>query len=169
MLSPDQLQRDATTFLTQIFDRLKAASVEVYNWPIDHLCYRVQSQEQYQSMRVEFNQMGTLLIESMIGGRLISTYKLHTPITYGARQIPLIELPEPKASKPTLLGLEHAEFVCPLSFTELLERNPGLDWKTQGTKKTFNPELELRLGELAVKFHQMSLERVIEIEKSTSS
>ena len=39
---------------------------------MDHLCYRVESHVSYEEYKVNFELIGTLLIEAKVNGRLIS-------------------------------------------------------------------------------------------------
>ena len=54
----------------------------------------------------------TLLVESLIGGRMISTYKLDPPIACpdSGFSVPALEIPAPKKSSFYKSGLEHVEF-----------------------------------------------------------
>ena len=77
---------------------------------IDHICYRVESMKDYTRLKTALSAFSTLLIESIVGGRQISTFKLHTPILDG---IDVLELPSPKAGSIYVSGFEHVEFVIP--------------------------------------------------------
>jgi predicted metalloenzyme YecM len=137
------------------------------HWVIDHLCYRVDSETSYQRMRLVFSKLGEELIESIVGGRLITTYKLHQPIVWKVFTIPLIELPAPKKGKVVVEGLEHIEMVCDISFEEIKQRLPRACFDEKGLAKSYNKELELILGSnVAIKFHHQSLEEVILAEKA---
>jgi predicted metalloenzyme YecM len=86
------------------------------SFQIDHICYRTATQEEYISCKRELDEMGSLLIESIVGGRPISCYKLKTPIVCSnGALIDVVELPSPKQGSPYVSGLEHIEFVCDVS------------------------------------------------------
>ncbi|MFN9959326.1 MAG: VOC family protein, partial [bacterium] len=82
----------------------------------------------YRYWRANLHTLGELLAESPIGGRPIATFRLHEPLTYGARTIPLVELPAPKPGSPYTEGWEHLEMVAPLPLNELLLEHPHLPW-----------------------------------------
>lgn len=137
------------------------------DWKIDHVCYRVETEDQYQHFKKYFLTLGRLLIESDVNGRLISTFKLHSPIRVYEFLIDLIELPAPKKSKPQKEGFEHFEIVCRESFEEIQKSFRHLKFDDSGAKKSINPELELKLKSGSIKFHHQSLEQVIADELKT--
>lgn len=157
----------AERFLQHLFAQIKTNHVDLKpHWFIDHLCYRVQSQEAYEKFKTEFNQFGEMLIESEVNGRQIATYKLHEPVVFGKYSIPLVELPAPKAGKKTIEGFEHAEAVVDIPLEDLRTQYAHLKLDVGGMKKNINPELEIEMNGCALKFHPMSLETVINFEKS---
>ena len=60
---------------------------------IDHICYRCSTTEQYEKLKTQLLSFGNQLIESLIGNRPISIFKLNEPIFYNRFRIDLIELP----------------------------------------------------------------------------
>lgn len=113
-----------------------------------------------------FAELGDLLIESPVNGRLISTFKLKEPIVFHQWTIELVELPAPKPGKQTVEGFEHIEVVVDTSFESLKEKFGHCRFDEGGLKKSFNQELEIDFGDKAIKFHHLSLESVIELEKN---
>jgi len=136
------------------------------NWPIDHLCYRVADEAGYRHWRAELQGLGALLAESPIGGRPIATFRLHVPLTHGARTIPLVELPAPKPGRPYAEGWEHVEVVAPQPLTELLFEHPHLPWGTGDLHRPLNPTLRLRYGAFSIKVHTRPLDLVIAAEQA---
>jgi predicted metalloenzyme YecM len=95
------------------------------------------------------------------------------PFRFHQREIWLVELPEPKPGSPYPEGYEHAEFVTdrPLAqFESWLTAHLGItahDLDRKGLTKSLNADLRLRLPDgLSVKFHELPLDRVIEIEQA---
>lgn len=83
-------------------------------------------QDEYDSKKQELATIGTVLVENIINGRMIATYKLHTAITvtYNGQtySIPCIELPSPKQGSPYESGLGNEacfihEAACVLLYT----------------------------------------------------
>jgi predicted metalloenzyme YecM len=158
---------DPSEFFKKLEKELQNSRIELQNdWFIDHICYRTKDNIEYEKVKSDFSTKGVLLIESMVGGRLIATYKLSSPLRYKDFIIPLIEIPAPKTGRISQSGYEHIEIVVKESFDELIARFSHLEIKTHALSKSINPELEIEFGDISVKFHHQSLEEVIEHEKS---
>lgn len=166
-MKPNIFHNLAQAFLKDLFDDLSYHKVLLRtHWDIDHICYRADSLENYESLKNSFSEMGELLIESEVNGRLISTYKLHKPVFYEQWRIDLVELPAPKKGKITQEGLEHIEVVIDQPFSELMAQYAHLPLETKGFEKDYNQELEINFGQRNIKFHHSSLASVINLEKN---
>ncbi|UXR65949.1 VOC family protein [Bdellovibrio bacteriovorus] len=166
-MNAETFYREAQTFLEQLFLRLSGQNVTFErHWQIDHLCYRASSLQSYESFKKSFEGFADLLIESDVNGRPIATYKLSKPVHFKDWSIDVVELPAPKPGKVTIEGFEHLEVVSDLTFVELKSRYPQCEFNESGLKKDFNQELEINLAPLALKFHPLSLESVIRLEKN---
>ncbi|WII71149.1 VOC family protein [Bdellovibrio sp. 22V] len=157
----------AQEFLQKLFSELQEHQVQIEeHWDIDHLCYRVSSIERYVEMKKSFASFADLLIESDVNGRPIATYKLHSAVPFMNWSIEVVELPAPKPTKPTPEGFEHIEVVCDMPLAHLMEKYKALKMDHGGLAKDFNQELEICLGERNLKFHLLSLNSVINLEKN---
>ena len=67
---------DPVEFLEKLFYMLEDIGLDVEKYPLDHICYRVETMDEYREKKIALESFGTLLIESMVNGRLISTFKL---------------------------------------------------------------------------------------------
>jgi predicted metalloenzyme YecM len=158
----------ANHFLTRVFTELERKNIKLEkNWHIDHLCFRTDSQENYITTKKQFETFSELLIESEVNGRLISTYKLASPVAFNEWEINLVEVPAPKKGKSVVSGFEHIEIVCDITFDEIKSRFHHCQFDESGLSKDFNQELEIPLDGLAVKFHLLSLESVINLEANS--
>lgn len=163
----DIFHKKALDFLKSLFVVLKNKNIVLKSsWDIDHICYRCASDEEYTELTKYFLHFSDLVIESPVNGRLISTFKLHRPISFKDWLIELIEVPAPKKGKITKSGFEHIEIVCDENLLELSHKFDPTLVNTSGLSKSFNQELELILGEENIKFHNYSLESVIRLEKN---
>lgn len=134
---------------------------------IDHICFRVSTDQEYFDAKESLLKISHFLIETLVNGRLISTFKLHNPIIFLDRFIDLIELPAPKINKIPEVGFEHIEIVTSSALIDLKTNFPHLVWNTSGLGKSFNPEIETTFSkQMNIKFHNLSLESVINIEKN---
>ncbi len=158
-------QSEAHIFLEKLNLKLNEFNVFLEpHWSIDHLCYRTSTLDRYNELKKEFLTFSKLLIESDVNGRPISTFKLDKPVYFENSSISVVELPAPKVGKVTPEGFEHIEVVCDISFEDLESRYKNLKIDKSGLKKDLNQEFELCFGEVNLKFHQLSLESVINLE-----
>lgn len=160
---------DPIVFLEDLFSRISDIELNVENYELDHICYRVGSIDEYKIKKEELASHGELLIESMVNGRMISTFKLHGPIVYKNRKIFLLELPSPKHLHSYASGLEHVEFVTKEPLQKIVDRYPQYSFEVFGIHKKINADITLKLGDYCIRFHNQSLEEVINLEKRMSS
>lgn len=131
----------------------------------DHICYRVTSQEQYNSLKSQFEISDIFIHEAIVRGRAISIFKFKKPLNYRNLQINSLELPAPKVNNKYSEGYEHLEFVVS-DLKGLIKDNPTLAWDTSGITRELNPEIALEVGQsFQIKFHPIDILEVIEIEK----
>ncbi|KAJ3269806.1 hypothetical protein HDV01_000903 [Terramyces sp. JEL0728] len=158
-------------FVDLIITRLNEFNISVDGLFMDHVCYRVETEQEYLDIYVLLKQLGKVLVEDIVGGRPIATFKLDEPIQipkYG-RSVDVIELPMPKENSFYATGWEHAEFVTETPLGEFAKLH-NVNWDYSGLKKSFNADIRVDLSteskRLNVKFHNLPLEKVIEIEQS---
>jgi len=160
------IESQSIKFLDKLFTHLHDANINIGHWEIDHLCFRTSTDDKYEEAKKYFSQKGECLIESEVNGRLIATYKLHSPIRYKEWIIDLIEVPAPKPHKVTMDGFEHIEVVIDQPFSDIIQGHPHIKFQKKGLQKELNPELEIEFTDCAIKFHHKSLEHIINIEKN---
>jgi predicted metalloenzyme YecM len=151
-------------FLEKLFFMLEDIGLNVEKYPLDHLCYRVESMNEYKEKKEALLQFGKLLVESHVNGRLISTFKLFEPIHFQNRKIDLLELPAPKSGHKYKSGLEHVEFVTKDPLQKIVDRYPQYAFEVFGIHKKINADVTLKLGDYCIRFHNQSLEEVIKQE-----
>ncbi|ART79156.1 VOC family protein [Oceanisphaera avium] len=130
--------------------------------PMDHICYRAATTQEYLELRARLMMFGEVLVEGMIGQRPIITYRLHHAIPSAFGPIRCLELAAPKAGKRHLAGLEHGEIVV-LSLEQLLLDYPWVPFNCSALHSS-HPELTLSLAPYQIKFHCQSLADTIAIE-----
>lgn len=135
---------------------------------MDHICYRTSSLSEYHSVIEECKTFASLLIESTIGGRPICTFELNIPLHLILRDgheiyLDVLEIPSPKTGSDYESGLEHVEFVVLDSLSDFMMKYPN-QWDTSALNKVVNADIRLTLEGCSVKFHNMSLKRVIQEE-----
>ncbi len=156
----------ASSFLQNVRLDLQAANLNLdRHWNADHICYRVATFDEYERCKIQFLAFSNLLLESPVGGRPISTFKLFKPLQFSHWQIDVIELPAPKTGKNFSTGFEHIEMVIDIPFSDLKKRYGDITFVDAVLEKTFNQELKIKLPNCSLKFHHLSLESVICLEK----
>ncbi|KAI9007080.1 Glyoxalase/Bleomycin resistance protein/Dihydroxybiphenyl dioxygenase [Gaertneriomyces semiglobifer] len=108
----------ASPFVQEVIATLESNHVPVH-YKMDHVCYRTSAPSEYSDLKALLSTLGDLLIESEIGGRDISTYKLRDDLAIrvpgreggGDRVIDVLELPAPKPGRNYQSGWEHVELV----------------------------------------------------------
>lgn len=169
MMQENDFYLQGQCFLKSLFQEMKDGGIKLEShWDIDHVCYRSDSLENYHELKCSFEAFGRLLIESVVNGRLISTFKLFRPLECSGWRIDLVELPAPKAGKTTKAGFEHIEIVCDVPFDEIIQKYSHLKMDKKGLSKDYNQELEICLAEKNLKFHHSSLVSVINLELKTN-
>ncbi len=164
-MTRDQLGALAQTFLDHLDSQMTVFKISLSShWHVDHLCFRTGSEQSYQRHKELFSRLGTLLCESPVNGRLISTFKLFEPLQWKSFQVDLIELPAPKPQRPSQEGFEHIEVVIDCPFDEIKRLYSECSFNEAGLAKDFNQELEIELSGCAIKFHHLSLESVVCLE-----
>lgn len=154
-------------FLGMMFVSLEKMRVDVSSYLMDHVCYRVETLERYHELRASLSPLAAIVHEGPVSGRPITVFVLKTPFWIGERMISCIELPAPKEGSPFKEGWEHAEFVVDEPLENFQSRYADAhSFDTKGMGKKLNPELGLKIGGgLQVKFHELPLAQVIEIEQ----
>ena len=174
------------SFLEELFGNIERACIPIDTFQIDHICWRCDRVEEYIRVGKAFLSNegfeSDLLVEGMIGGRPIATFKLMDPIVVihngNPKEIECVEIPAPKAGSPYASGWEHIELVIgtsaskPDDDTEVFafrDSYPKLAWATAA--KDCNTDVSLSfpakkyLQKTVVKFHACPLSTVIAYEK----
>jgi predicted metalloenzyme YecM len=164
----EALEQGAGPFVEHVLARLHqdlGMGGGVLGLLVDHVCWRCGSAEEYALLHLQLLALGTLLVQSVIGGRWISTFRLHVPVTYrippgavsGAGRVEVVELAQAKSGSPYASGWEHAELVLPkgkadeadggetVALSAWMARWPDLPWDCLGQGKARNADVRLRL------------------------
>lgn len=165
MKTINEIIGDPIAFLDSLFTMISDIELNIVEkLTLDHICYRVASNEEYNQKKEELKTIANILAENMVNGRLIAVFKLHDPIIFKDRKISLIELPQPKNTFTYKTGLEHAEFVTKEPLQKIVDRYPQFAFEVFGIHKKINADITLKLGNFCIRFHNQSLEDVIKFE-----
>jgi uncharacterized protein len=157
---------DYENFIRALGEGLGARGIERDELSMmDHVCYRVETNERYQELLALLSSKARLLGESEVGGRMIATFEFNDYLRVDGWVVPYLELPAPKEGSPYTEGLEHAELVVVGTLERFIERHHDMPFSLKGMTKTINPEAGLKDGLFSVKFHEQQLGAVVRIEK----
>jgi phosphoglycolate phosphatase-like HAD superfamily hydrolase/predicted metalloenzyme YecM len=159
----NELIPQGEAFLRKLYVELEILGINTSELRIDHLCYRVATRSEYETLRHALNAEAKLLSEAQVNGRPIATYRLPAPFRALSGDVPLLELPSPKEGAPYPTGFEHAESVSARSFFWWRQAHPTLAF-SEGGNAILNPELALKTPAGSLKLHYAPLDRVIEME-----
>ena len=142
------------SFLDKLLQDIKAKGIDVSNCNLDHIGYQCSSDLDYDGLKPDFERLGKLVSENLVGGRRVGIFELNSPLTYEDRKIPAIELIAPKENQKCPSALEHAEFVIDDDFNSFIEKYPNLNWDLTAVNQLTFPMVKLKLSETTqVKFH----------------
>lgn len=150
-----------TSFLDAIFTSLMSDKIDISNYELDHICYRVSSQKNYEVLKQKLWNFWELLTENIISWRVIATFKLFEPIIYHERKIYILEIPSPKHGSIYQDWFEHVEFVINESFDDFMNKYSHINFDIKDINKKINPDIRRKYDDISVKFHQNSLEYIV--------
>lgn len=157
---------DYSVFLKDIISQVEHAGFDLADFTqLDHMCYRTVSDANYIDKKTQLLKVGTLLSETIVKGRSISTIRLAEPVVSGDWRVDCIELPAPKPDSRYTEGLEHVEFVLYDPIDVFLQKYPDKEFGLRAKDRGVNPEVSYSLGKYAVKFHILSLQTATYLEK----
>ncbi|MBN2016295.1 VOC family protein [Candidatus Dojkabacteria bacterium] len=149
---------DYKNFLDKLFSELNSLEIDVSDFKLDHIAYKVASDEEYDDLKPQFMKIGKEVREVIVGGRRVGVFKLHKELPYKQYRISAVELIAPEKGERVVSGFEHAEFVIDESFKSFMDRYPDLAWNTSALSRDKYQMLKLKLdGGMQVKFPRKSI------------
>lgn len=154
---------DYKKFISNLLIALSEIGIEVGDYQIDHLCYRVKTVEEYHSLKESLMNFSSQYIENVHHGRPITKFILIEPLKYQKYSISVIELPAPQDNKVYNTSLEHLEIVVGDDFEMIKDKYKSF-WTGGDDSGIYNQTIYIDFGEHKVKFHQHSLLEVLKLE-----
>ncbi|MBU0569281.1 VOC family protein [Patescibacteria group bacterium] len=140
-------------FLNKLTSRINKLGIDLDGAKLDHIAFQTSSKEEYNKFRLEFEKVATLVKEPIVGGRRVGVFKYKKPLIYKDQSIDVIELIEPKEGQNPKSGLEHAEYLLPISLEVFIDKYPDIDWNKDNINRDEFPMLILKLSDdMKVKF-----------------
>lgn len=155
-------------FVTRVLANLQSMDIDVGAYELDHIAYRATTEESFSVACRVLPEVATQVSRKVIRDRYVDIWKLNEPLHYENREIVYLEILAPAVGDQFYEGLEHAEFVVnDRSLQVLVVAHPELTWNLNSLNREPNPEIGLKFDDgVNVKFHMLSIAKVIELEKS---
>lgn len=148
-------------FLDKLLQDIEVKGMDVSKYDLDHFGYQCSSNEDYNKLKPELENIAQLISENIVGGRRVGIFKLNEPVEYKNWKIQAVELVAPKEGQECPSALEHAEFVIDTDFDSFVKKYPNLNWDLTAINQPTFPMVKLKLSDhTQVKFH---LQPVLEI------
>jgi len=154
------------SFISGILTGIISFGIDVTDLDMDHIGYQASSNEDYDFSKKEFDTIGDLVSEKIVGGRRVGIYKLKIPLRYEQYVNEAIELVAPKEGQICPSGLEHVEFVLKDDFDSFMAKYPNVVWDTTAVNQPMFPMIKLKLTDTTqVKFHLTPVLDIIKEDK----
>lgn len=155
------------TFIEKILRKLDELGIDVSGLNMDHIGYQASSNEDYDKLITEFDEIGKRMSEAIVWGRRVGIYKLNKPLRLRQYINTAIELIAPKDGQVCLSALEHVEFVID-DFENFMKKYPNIQWDTSAISQPDFPMIKLKLDKnLQVKFHLTPVLEIVRPEKES--
>lgn len=132
----------------------------------DMINYECDTNERYAEVKEVLLRSAEMVSEIEHGGRLVSIYQAHRPLLAGQWNIPYIELLQPKPTRENRDAIDGIFFVTATSLVDFLERHQDIPFDTKGLTNSANPYVEMKVNDVAVKFHDRHMGAVLGIEQA---
>jgi len=150
-------------FIASVLQKLQELKIDVSGLDMDHIGYQSSSNDDYEKLKTEFDKLGEMVSERIVGSRRVGIYKLHNPLQYQQYSVPAIELVAPKDGQICPSALEHIEFVIPETFESFLKKYPRIVWDLSALHQKDFPMIKLKLDTYTqVKFHLTHVLKIVE-------
>lgn len=169
---------DLEQFLDEVISFAVTSGLPIIEHEIDHVCFRCETTAQYRHVcdTIISEKVGTIIIESMIGGRPISIAKFNSPIVFKEWSIPCLEITCPKPGRSHKNGFEHIEIVVDRDnqhgFTDskayleqVAAKYPHIEFDRKAIDKDVNADLNVvTTGGNSIKLHARPIYEVCAFE-----
>ncbi|HLC69461.1 MAG TPA: VOC family protein [Patescibacteria group bacterium] len=157
---------DYQEFVRRVLKNVERLGINVENFPIDHICFRVGSAEEYVDYKAKLLPYTVKYVENFHHGRPILKLILREPLLVDGYSIPLIELPSPKKEVTYKTGLEHLEMAVGEKFLEFKYKYRS---KSSGEDDSglYNKPFYFTFSDgTTFKIHKRPLEEVLRLEEA---
>jgi predicted metalloenzyme YecM len=145
-------------FMDKCLSKIEEFKIDISDMDLDHFGYQASSDNDYDNLAKQINEIGTLVHEEPVNGRRVGIIKLSKPIKFNRFNVGAIELVAPKKDQICNSGLEHIEIVANEPLENIIRKYPDLPWDVSKLKQDHFPMITLKLLDGAqVKFHKRNI------------
>lgn len=98
-------------FMSSMEHKLAGLGVSIFDYPIDHICYRVADLKRFQKISKSLKKASVLYTTKLFHERHFHLFVLKHALTYKGISINFIEFAEPGGSDSYNEGFQHIEFL----------------------------------------------------------
>jgi predicted metalloenzyme YecM len=120
-------QTDYEAFMKVLEDHAASLPFSFSEYPIDHACYRMATQKDYEEICAEFKNLSSEIVNAPHHGRNFHIFVLSKPLTYKNTKVSCIEVSEPGGSDNYPTGFQHIEFLTKLDLQKAVTGNKNLE------------------------------------------
>lgn len=140
-------------FLNKLNKEIEKLGIDLKGAKLDHIAYQTSTPQEYNKLKPMFEEMAKLIKEPLVDKRRVGVFLFNKPLIYKKQEIKVIELIEPKNEQICLSGLEHAEYLLPVTLEKFINLYPNINWNTEAINREHFPMITLKLTKnIRVKF-----------------
>lgn len=159
-----QVIGDYESFFADVLLQLKKLHIDIQGMPVSHICYRVATISEYETIRDQLKPLCSQYNEHNFNGRPISLFILKIPLTLSKDfTTSMIELPSPRQTHMYPTGFEHVGIVIGKGLTEFKKKYKDIFTGEKDRKYYTLPFVTFPNGS-SVKFYEHSLKEIVELE-----
>lgn len=102
-------QKQYADFVDKMLERCQPLGIDLSKYPIDHVCFRVKSSEEYHALLEDFVGLSVVYTTKQFHGRTFHAFLLKVPFSHRGVQSYTLEFSEPGGSDTYETGFQHLE------------------------------------------------------------
>jgi predicted metalloenzyme YecM len=106
-----RFKQEFDTFISTIQKRFKKIGFSLSTYPIDHICYRITTQKEFEEITDFLKGSSTLFSEKVYNDRIFRIFLLKVPLIFEDVEIQVVEISQPGGSDTYQRGFQHIELL----------------------------------------------------------
>lgn len=122
-----KIRRQFGEFILALENKLSRLGLSLYDSPVDHVCYRAGSHQDFVRFLETFKQESVLSTKKFFHEREFYLFVLKKPLVHNGLTVPYLEFSEHGGSDTYKTGFQHIELHTNLSIHEIINGNPAAE------------------------------------------